>query len=36
MKTFRVQLDCGCCYADVQFESRESAFAHSLLGDYLY
>jgi hypothetical protein len=25
MVTFRVQLDCGCCYADVQFENRESA-----------
>ncbi len=25
MKTFRVQLDCGCCYANVQFKSRKSA-----------
>lgn len=36
MKTFRVQHDCGCCYSDVQFESRESAnraFAKAGLGN---
>lgn len=25
MKTFQVQHDCGCCFTDVQFESKESA-----------
>lgn len=27
MKTFTVQHDCGCCFSDVQFESRERAEA---------
>jgi hypothetical protein len=27
MKTFQVQHDCGCCFTEVQFESRESANA---------
>lgn len=25
MTTYKVQLSCGCCYKDVQFESEESA-----------
>ena len=25
MKTFKVQLDCGCCFEEVQFETRELA-----------
>ena len=25
MTTYKVQLSCGCCYEDVQFESEKSA-----------
>lgn len=36
MKTFKIQHDCGCCFSEAQFKSRESAeaaFAKAGLGN---